>query len=96
MTNILSEYLGVHNIQLMDRINTILTEQFSDAPFSSSTLTQSALPLSQAYISGVKPRKQQAWHDLHRKLVHLYVHVFLPLHLSFKRSSKLQCMILLP
>lgn len=76
MTNILSEYLGVHNIQLMDRINTILTEQFSDAPFSSSTLTQSALPLSQAYISGVKPRKQQTWHDLHRKLVHPYAHVF--------------------
>ena len=96
MTSILSEYLGVHNIKLMDRINTILTEQFSDAPFSSSTLTQSALPLSQAYISGVKPRKQQVWHDLHCELVQLYVQVFLPFHLSVKSSSKLQCMILLP
>lgn len=96
MTNILSEYLGVNNVQLMDRINTILTEQFSDAPFSSSTLTQSALPLSQAYISGVKPRKQQAWHDLHCELVHLYVQAFLPFHLSVKSSSKLQYMILLP
>jgi len=37
---------------------TTLTEHFTEAPFSSNTLTHSSLPLSHAYISGVKPGKE--------------------------------------
>jgi len=52
------DHANVKTLPIAIHVNkelTTLTEHFIEAPFSSNTLTHSSLPLSHAYISGVKP-----------------------------------------